>query len=303
MPAFAPPQRLSPSEIEAIPNPMRVDFRSRGGTAEAAVARLLGYQVTPRDLTPGAVVEVTLYWKALARTERNHVVFVHLMSDTGAMIAQRDTYPGLGRYPTTAWDPGAVFADVYRVHIPETAYAPDQGYVQVGLYVPDGPRLITGDGMNALQLTQISVRARPGEVPNPMSTNFGDKVALIGYNLDRRVAQPGETIGLTLYWQALNPMDVNYEVFVHVLGAENQIWANSDSPLTDQAVCTNRWEVGSVVKEERELTLAEATPLGFYDLELGLHAPDHSRLKILAEDGRHLGNRVLLTKIRVVSDE
>jgi hypothetical protein len=134
-----------------------------------------------------------------------------------------------------------------------------------------------------------------------MNVNFDDKVALVGYALDQRVARPGETIRLTLYWRALNPMTVNYKVFVHVLGEENQIWANSDSPLTDQAVCTNRWEPGAMVKEVRELKIVEATPPGFYDIELGLHAQGHGRLEVLAEDGRQLGSRTLLTKVRVVN--
>ena len=301
VPAFAPPDRLTSSEIEAIPNPVGVDFLS-GGEDEASVARLLGYRVNAAEVTPGDVVEVTLYWRALARTERNHVVFVHLLSDTGVMIAQRDTYPGLGRFPTTAWDAGAVFADTYRVQVPDTAYAPDRGYVQVGLYVPDGPRLSTEDGASAVQLTPISVRARPGPVPNAMHVNFGGKVALIGYSLDRRSVQPGETIGLTLYWQALSEMEINYDVFVHALGIENQIWANSDSPLTDRAVCTNRWELGVVVEEHRDLTVAEATPVGFYALEIGLYY-EGGRLQVLAEDGRPLGSRTLLSKIRVVNGD
>jgi hypothetical protein len=132
-----------------------------------------------------------------------------------------------------------------------------------------------------------------------LHVNFEDKVALIGYALDQRVAEPGETIRLTLYWRALNPMEVNYKVFAHVLGEDNEVWANSDSPLTDEAVCTNRWEPGAVVKETRDLTIVDVAPPGFYDLELGLHASGH-RLKILAEDGRRLGNRTLLTKIRVL---
>jgi len=97
-------------------------------------------------------------------------------------------------------------------------------------------------------------------------------------------------------------MEVNYKVFVHILGEENQIWANTDSPLTDEATCTNRWEPGVIVKEVRELTLVETTPPDFYDIELGLHASDHGRLKVLAEDGRQLGNRTFLSKIRVVSE-
>jgi 4-amino-4-deoxy-L-arabinose transferase-like glycosyltransferase len=299
VPAFAAPQPLSQAEIESIPhrldNPSGVEFEGK--------AQLLGYQITRWQIDPDDTVEITLYWRALARTDQNLVVFVHFLSDAGTMIAQRDTYPGLGRYPTAAWDPGSVFADTYRVHIPDTAYAPDEGYVQVGLYYPDGPRLKTADGRDAVQLTRILVRPRAGDIPNPMYVNFGDKLALIGYTLDQRVARPGETIRLTLYWRALNPMAVNYKLFVHVLGEDNQIWANSDSPLTDRAVCTNRWEPGATVKEERELTLVEATPPDFYDIELGLRASEEGRLHILADDGRRVSSRLLLTTVRVLDRE
>lgn len=300
IPAFASPRPISPSEIADAPNRTAIDFGSRASDSRSTVARLVGYKVTPQEVTPGDAIDVTLYWRALTRTEVPHVVFVHVMSDTGAMIAQRDTHPGLGRYPTTAWDPGVAFADTYRVQIPESAYAPDAGYVQVGLYASGGPRLTTDDGQDALRLAEVKVRPRPGDLPNPLNVNFEDKVALIGYALDRRVAEPGDTVHLTLYWRALNRMEVNYKVFAHVLGEENEIWANSDSPLTDEAVCTNRWEPGTVVKEVRALTIVEAAPPGFYDLELGLHGSGHGRLKILTEDGRQLGNRTLLTKLRVM---
>jgi hypothetical protein len=303
VPAFVPPKPLSQSEIAAIPNPMAIDFGLKMKDSGPTVARLLGYHVAPKDVAPGDTINVTLYWKALAETEDPHTVFVHVMSDTGTMIAQRDTYPGLGRFPTTAWDPGTTFADTYRVQIPESTYAPDAGYVQVGLYSSHGPRLTTGDGHDALRLARIKVRPRSGDLPNPLNVNFEDKVALIGYALDQRVAAPGETIRLTLYWRALNPMEANYKVFAHVLGKDNEIWANSDSPLTDNAVCTNRWKPGIVVKEVRELTIVEATPPDFYDIELGLHTSEEGRLKIQAADGRQLGNRTLLTKIRVVNDE
>jgi 4-amino-4-deoxy-L-arabinose transferase-like glycosyltransferase len=299
VPAFAPPQPLKPHETESIPHPLN----SESGIVFEDKARLLGYQITPQQVDPEGTLEVTLYWEALSRTDQNLVVFVHVLSDAGTMIAQRDTYPGLGRYPTTVWDPGVVFADTYRVHIPAAAYAPDQGYVQVGLYYPEGPRLKTDDGRDAVRLTRISVRPRAGDVPNPMNVNFGDKIALIGYALDERVARPGGTIRLTLYWRALNPMTVNYKLFVHVLGEDSQIWANSDSPLTDRAVCTNRWEPGTMVKEVRELKIVEATPPDFYDIELGLHASGKGRLHILAEDGRQVSSRLILTRIRILDHE
>ncbi|MCK4452107.1 MAG: glycosyltransferase family 39 protein, partial [Anaerolineae bacterium] len=154
-PAFARPRPLTEAEIETVPNPTNVEFGDAGHLPwrgdKMGVARLLGYRVTPTVVEPGGTVNVTLYWQTLARPDHNYTVFVHLLSEVGTMVAQRDTYPGLGRYPTTAWERGVAFADTYRVHIPETAYTPDVGYIQVGMYLPDGPRLTTPDGRDALR--------------------------------------------------------------------------------------------------------------------------------------------------------
>ncbi|RLC98879.1 MAG: hypothetical protein DRI77_04005 [Chloroflexi bacterium] len=287
-PAFSRPRLLTESEIEAAPNRMDVEFGN--------VARLLGYRVEPAAVAPGDDVDVTLYWRALARPEQNYVVFIHLLSDAGTMIAQRDTHPGLGGYPTTAWQPGVTFADTYRLHVPETAYTPDAGYVQVGLYLPGGPRLATSDGRDALRLTQVEIQPRPGEFPNPLDANFDDQIMLAGYDLDRRVARPGETIHLTLYWRSLTAVNENYRVFAHVLGVQDQVWASSDSPLTGDAV-----PAGQIIEDVRDLTVGLTTPPGFYDIEVGLHISG-DRLPVVAEDGHWLGGRVLLSKIRVVSE-
>jgi hypothetical protein len=248
-------------------------------------------------------VEVKLYWQTLVRTGQNYVIFVHLLSDVGAMVTQCDTHPGLGRYPTTTWEPGVAFADTYRLHIPETAYAPDIAHIQIGIYLPDGPRLVTPDGRDALYLATIAIHSLPGEYPNPLNVNFGDKIALVGYKLDQRMAQPGDKIHLTLYWQALAPMEKNYNVFAQVLGVEDQVWARSDGWPVDGLSPTSHWETGDVIKDVRVLTVGLTTPPDFYDIEVGLYARGPKRLPIIAEDGHRLGSRVLLSKIRVVDDE
>jgi len=315
-PAFARPHPLTESEIEVVPNPTSVEFCDAGippcGGDKRGIARLLGYQVTPTVVEPGGTVDVTLYWQTLARTDKNYAVFVHLLSEVGTMVAQRDTYPGLGRYPTTAWESGVAFADTYRVRVSETAYAPDVGYIQVGIYLPDGPRLTTPDGRDALRLATVEIRPRPtpllspleggGRGVNPLNVNFGDQAALAGYTLDRRVVRPGETIRLTLYWRALAPTETNYRVFAHILGVENQVWANSDGQPAGGAAPTNQWQPGQVVKDMRDLTVGLTTPPDFYDIEVGLYAPGGDRLPVIAEDGHWLDSRVLLSKIRVVDE-
>jgi 4-amino-4-deoxy-L-arabinose transferase-like glycosyltransferase len=296
-PAFARPHLLTEAQIAAIPNPTSVEFGS--------IVRLLGYEVRPTAVEPGGTVEVTLYWQPLARTDRHHAVFVHLLSDTGAMIAQRDTYPGLGRYPSTAWDPGVVFADTYRVHVPETAYAPDAGYIQVGIYAiapPENPRLVAPDGRNAVRLAAVEILPLEGEFPNPLNANLGGKAALVGYELDRRVARPGETIHLTLYWRALAPFERNYGVFAHVLGEDDQRWAWSDGWPVQGNAPTRTWQPGQIIEDIHDLKIGETTPPGFYDIEVGMSAKGEGRLQVVAEDGHLLGNRVLLCKVRVLDE-
>jgi hypothetical protein len=293
-PAFSRPRPLADAQIAAIPNSMDVQF----GDA----ARLLGYEVEPAAIEPGGTVEVTVYWQALARTDLYHVVFVHLLSDTGVMIAQRDTHPGLGRYPSTAWEPGVVFADTYRVHVPETAYAPDAGYVQVGVYAvspPENPRLVASDGRDAVRLAAVEILPLEGEFPNPLEANFSGKAVLAGYELDRRVARPSETIRLTLYWRATSTFEKSYSVFANVLGKEDQRWAWSSGWPVQGLAPTHTWQPGQIIEDVHELKIGETTPAGFYDIEVGMSKD--GRLPVVAEDGHQLGDRVLLCKVRVVN--
>ena len=117
--------------------------------------------------------------------------------------------------------------------------------------------------------------------------------------MDQRVVRPGESIRLTLYWQARVPLDRDYRIFAHVLGIENQVWANADSPPSPP---TSQWQPGLVVQDIRNLTVGQTTPPDFYDIEVGMYPPGEGRLPVIAEDGHWYDNRILLSKIRVVAE-
>jgi len=93
------------------------------------------------------------------------------------------------------------------LNIPSTAYAPDQLTWEVGVYdFATQQRLpVSSEGDN-VRFGALELLAQAGVVPNPMRVNFGDQIALIGYALDRRAAIPGESLFLTLYWQARSKM-------------------------------------------------------------------------------------------------
>jgi hypothetical protein len=295
------PILLSKAEIERIPHRLNVTF---GGKA-----MLLGYEAGDEETRPGESVEVTLYWQSLAEMDKDYTVFVHLLDENDLVIAQRDTYPGLGTYPTRLWRVGDAFADRYVLNLPPSVFAPCTGRFEVGLYDfssgerlpvmgPDGQPL--GDNVRFHQIAVLPREDSP--VPNPVDFDFEGQIALVGYNLDRRTAQPGETIHLTLYWQALAEMDKDYTVFTHVLGEQDRLWAQMDSQPQGGAAPTSSWQVGQMTEDHYDLTLKPDTPPDVYDIEVGLYlAATGRRLGVLDERGRLLDNRVLLSKVRVVN--
>ena len=300
-PAYAKPVLLSEAELEGIPHRLDVTFEGK--------ARLRGYEAGDEEIRPGESVEVTLFWQSLAEIDRDYTVFVHLLDENDLVIAQRDTYPGLGTYPTRLWRVGDAFADRYVLTLPPMVFAPCTGRFEVGLYnfasgerlmatSPDGQPL--GDNVRFHQIAVLPHEDSP--VPNPVDFDFEGRIALVGYDLDRRTARPGETIHLTLYWRALAEMEEDYTVFTHVLGEEDRLWAQMDSQPQGGAAPTSSWQAGQVIEDHYDLNIKPDTPPEVYDIEVGLYlAATGRRLGVLDKGGRLQDNRVLLSKVRVVS--
>lgn len=102
---------------------------------------LKGYDLVTSGDGPGKSIEIALHWKALDRIERDYTVFVHLLGPDGRIVAQHDSQPLSGRYPTTAWQPGSTVVDLHGLQLP-SGLQPGQYRVAVGLYyLPTGERL------------------------------------------------------------------------------------------------------------------------------------------------------------------
>jgi hypothetical protein len=296
-PAYARPALLTPQQIASIPHRLDVTFEGK--------ARLLGYGVDTDAVQPGGQIAVTLYWQALVPMNENYAVFVHLINSVGALSAQRDTFPGLGNFPTSQWKPGDTFADTYRVDIGETAYAPDEAVVRVGLYLPDGPRLsaFKADGQplgDAVSLSPVKLVSREGQYPNSVRVNFGNELALLGYYMNARAVRPGETISVTLYWQALAPMKLDYSVFMHLTSTGGEIPVKNDGFPYTSPKRTRRWVPGQVMQEVRSLAIPEYVLPGLYDIDMGIFSVDTGdRLPLIAPDGHYISEQMTLVQVRV----
>jgi hypothetical protein len=88
-------------------------------------------------------VHLTLYWQSIAKTESDYTVFVHLLDASGAVVAQKDSEPLDGKYPTSIWDAGEIVKEGYGFTIPTDARAPFS--IEIGMYAqPSLKRLPVG---------------------------------------------------------------------------------------------------------------------------------------------------------------
>ena len=107
--------------------------------------------------TPGKVGEplyVVLYWLNDAPVAASYTVFTQVVGEISGLAAQQDNLPVEGLAPTTAWQPGVLIRDPFRLDIPE-ALAPGDYLLWVGLYDEAGNRapVLLPDGTMADHLS------------------------------------------------------------------------------------------------------------------------------------------------------
>jgi hypothetical protein len=133
--------------------------------------------------------------------------------------------------------------------------------------------------------------------------NFGDQIALLGYHVGAEAlgetAAPGDTLDITLFWRALQPLDIEYQVFVHVLNSEGQLVAQSDK-LNPGEFPTHRWPTDRYVPDAHRLSLPPDLPPGDYTVATGLWVQSEGwRLPVLDENGAPVGDSAPLFTLEV----
>ena len=104
---------------------------------------------------------------------------------------------------------------------------------------------------------------------------YDDRIRLWGYRLERDELSAGGVDALTLYWQALAPLDQDYTMFVHALGRKMEKVGQYNGYPGAGNLPTSRWPVGPIIADRVAFIIspaAEAPTLlrlnvGFFDFE------------------------------------
>jgi hypothetical protein len=132
---------LGPSTRRYDAPPVEREINATLGEA----VKLVGMTLEEPDALDQSL-RVTLVWQALSSPGADHVVFVHLVDQTGQLVAQSDAAPAASAqpegYPTSRWTTGEVVLDEHNLALPSDATGSYR--LLAGMYDP-----LTGERLSA----------------------------------------------------------------------------------------------------------------------------------------------------------
>ena len=297
-PPYARPPLLTEAELASVPRGLDATYGD--------VFRLLGYDLEDQALGVGDSVWVTLYWQAVAPMEKAYSIGLIVLGPGERVYGQLDTYPGLGTFPTSLWRVGDAIAETYAIPLTgEPPYAA-AGPIEVVVYqFPTLEKLEAEDPQGQLvgRVTAGRVKLIPQTAPtytiqNPTHYDLDDRIALIGYDIGSAAAHAGGFVQLTLYWEALAPIDQDYTVFVHLVDEDGNLRGQKDQPPLGGEYPTTLWGEGEIIRDEYIVEVDSRAQSGSYAIQVGMYEPEISQ-RLVATDVE--GNRLRTDAIPLAS--
>jgi hypothetical protein len=259
------------------------------GIEWAGKIRLLTAQSSVPTVAPGDGLRLSFSWEAVEPMDVAYLVSVFLVDEAGLIWAERQSEPCSGWCPTETWEQGVIVHDHHALLIPPGT-PPGLYRLQVGWYAPAEEEELAAAGFGQrLDLGMVEV-VRDGvlgrsEAPsratqNPLEARFGDRIALLGFDLADPETPAGETALLDLDWLALGPLSDDYGMQVALQDADGQTVASWTRPLAAESHPSSSWQAGEYVRGRHRLDLPRETAPGSYRLHLTLLGPDERPLAV-----------------------
>lgn len=125
------------------------------GAGKGEDVDLIGYWLAEPRVRAGGEIQGRLVWKAARRPPTDYTIFVQVVGP-GGLVAQYDSQPQGGNYPTSFWDAGEEVQEVFQIRLPQTA-RPGRYDLIAGMYdLATGARIPLG-GKDHVAVAAITV--------------------------------------------------------------------------------------------------------------------------------------------------
>jgi 4-amino-4-deoxy-L-arabinose transferase-like glycosyltransferase len=109
-------------------------------------------------------------------------------------------------------------------------------------------------------------------VPSGLQVRYEGCCELVGFVPPDEPAHPGDWVGLTLVWRALEPVDQNYSLFVHARTTDGQLVGQLDTLHGSGMYPTGLWHPGEIIADKIFVpVLRRADTPGLIRFQVGLY--------------------------------
>jgi hypothetical protein len=112
------------------------------------------------------------------------------------------------------------------------------------------------------------------EPAHRLGAELGGALLLVGYDLAPETPGPGESLEVSLRWEALGALSAVYHSYVHLLDAEGNKVVQSDRQPGGVYYPTTKWRVDERLLDRHALAVPEDAPPGAYHLVAGMYKLD-----------------------------
>jgi hypothetical protein len=116
----------------------------------------------------------------------------------------------------------------------------------------------------------------------------GANLKLIGFDLGQS--------NLTLYWQLMSPLAMDYTTFVHIRNEADELVAQKDQPPLAGTYPTGLWDVGEIIVDEIVVSLPANLPAGEYRIIVGMYDFETGQRLNIPDNA---ANEIVLTTIQI----
>ncbi len=225
---------------------------------------LLGADFDRDEAAPGDPVFVTTFWRVEEQPVEEPTLQLELVAPDGSLATQYDFFPVAPWHPTHRWQIDDVWRGQHLFHLPAALDSGDYVWRISNLQIsrPKGFHVTAPDRNFA-----------PPPVKLELDTRLENTATLLGANLET-----GANLTVTLVWRAESETHVSYRVFLHLIGPNGRLLAQSDGIPASWNRPTTGWVAGEYITDEHVLAIPPDAPAGEYELIAGMYVSGGERL-------------------------
>lgn len=151
----------------------------------------------------------------------------------------------------------------------------EETYQTVKIYGKKGdvPRTIAVRRDADLARTRVGLTAG---LERRSGAEFAGELRLGGYGVELSQMPPGGETALTMEWEAIKPLSIDYHVIVSLVGTDGSVWDDEELSLFGRGE-TARWDAGHWVVLVSEIDVPSQAPPGDYQVFVSVYDTKNRR--------------------------